>query len=71
MLFGVKWVFLKAGSLVNKIGMVRVGYFGGIIRDTSVYPKFSHLLDALMGSVSKEQMDELSRDIEDRAHDTW
>ena len=31
--------------------------------DTSVYTKFGHLLDALMGRNSKALMDELSRDI--------
>ena len=54
--YGNIWVTKEAGSLVNKTGMARVGDFCDIIGKTSVYPKFGHLLDALMGRVSKVMM---------------
>ena len=57
------WVMGKAGSLGNTTVMERVVDFGDRLGDTSVYPKFFHLLDSLMIIVSKAQMDELIREI--------
>ena len=60
----------KVGYLGNKINMERVGEFGDRIRDTSVYDKFGHILDELMGILSKYMKDELIREIVDPTHDT-
>ena len=57
----------KLGYLDNNIGTARVGEFGYRFRDISVYTKFGHMLDVLMGSVSKLLMDSLS--IYSVAHD--
>ena len=40
------------------------------LEDTRVYLKFRHLLDALMGSLYIELMDELIREILDHVFDT-
>ena len=48
------------GSLGNKKGTARVREFGDRLEETSVYHSFGYLLDALMGSVYKALMDELS-----------
>ena len=61
----------KAGSLGKNTGTSRVGEFGYILGNTSAYPKFSHLLDALMGSFPKALMDELSKDVFDHTIDIW
>ena len=45
---GKIWVAGNEGSHVNKTGMARVGEFGDRISDTSVQPKFVHLLSFLM-----------------------
>ena len=38
-----------------------VGYFGYRLGETSVYPQFGHLLDALMGSMCKDLVEEFTR----------
>ena len=67
---GNSWVMGKDGYLGNKTGTERVGEFGDILGETSAYPNFGHLLDALMGSVSKALMDELRGYIVDHDQNT-
>ena len=70
LLCGNFWLVVKAGYLVNKIGMARVDEFGDILGETSVYTKVGDLLDSLMGSVSKAMMDDLSSKVMAHAVDT-
>ena len=46
-------------------------YFGDILWQTSVYTKFWHLCNALMGSISKYLMNKLSIEIATHARDAW
>ena len=46
-------------------------YFCDRLGDTSEYPQFIHLLDALTGSVSKVMVGEFSREGVIHAVDTW
>ena len=55
----------------NNTGTARVEEFGDRLVETTVYPEFFRMLDAIMGSVSKVLMDELSRDLVAHAHDNW
>ena len=61
----------EAGSLENKADMESVGKFGNRLRKIIVYPKFGHMLDALMVSFSKALMNELIIEVLDHALDTW
>ena len=61
----------RRGPLEKNTGTSRVGEFGYILGNTSTYPKFSHLLDALMGSFPKALMDELRKDVFDHTIDIW
>ena len=63
MFFRHFWLTWKSVSLCNNTGTDRVGEFGGILWKTSVYPKFVHIFDALMGIVSKDLRDKLIRDV--------
>ena len=70
--FSVKNIFVgKLESLGNKTGTERVGGFRGRLGEASVYTKFGHLLDALMGSMSKALMGDLNRDIVSRDICIW
>ena len=44
----------QSGSLVNNTGATRVGYFGDIIWESCVYPKFGNMENILMGGMVKE-----------------
>ena len=62
-LCGNIWMKRKLGYLGNKIDMAKVGKFGDRTWDIIVYTKFGHMLDALMGIVSKALMDEFIKEI--------
>ena len=70
-LCGDIWEMGKSGSLENNTGTEILGEFGYILVETSVYPKFFHMLDVLMGSAPKVIMHELSREVVARDIDTW
>ena len=55
--FQYSWSVWEPGNFVNRLGY------------TSVYPKLIHVLNALMGSVSKALMDEFIIDIVDHSRD--
>ena len=66
-----KCVMGKAGSLGSMASTEKVGEFRDRLGDTNVYPKFFHLLDELMESMSKLLMDELIRKIVSHAIYIW
>ena len=61
----------KVGHLVNNAGQESVWEFGDRCDDTSVYTTFVHMLDALMGSMSKVTVIVFIIEIVDNYHDTW
>ena len=50
--------------------MARVVNFGYKLGETSIYPKFGHMLAALMVRVQKELMNELRREVVAHVIDT-
>ena len=65
------YVTRKTGSLSNKTVTERTREFGGRLGGTIVSPKFGHMFDSLLGSVSKALMDKLNREIVNHDHDNW
>ena len=57
------WLAGKEDFLGKMADTEMVGYFEDRLGETHIYPKFDHLLYALMGSVSKALMYELSREV--------
>ena len=70
MFYGNIWLTGKVGFLGNNIDREKVGDFGDILGDTSVYTRFGHQSDSLMGSMTKALTDSLRRQVVDNAHDT-
>ena len=68
---GKIWVTGKAWFILHKPVTDLVKEFGDRLWETSVYPKFDHLLDLLMRILYKSLMEKLIRDSVAYAHDTW